>query len=55
LEDTSVDGKITLKWIFKKWDGVMDLTDLAQDREETGFCKCGNESSGSIKWGEWIS
>jgi hypothetical protein len=22
LEDPGVDGKITLKWIFKNWDGV---------------------------------
>jgi len=33
LEDASVDGRIILKWIFKKWDGCMDWFDLAQDRE----------------------
>ena len=28
-----VGERITLKWIFKKWrSGVMDRTDLAQDR-----------------------
>jgi hypothetical protein len=27
-----VDGRIILKWIFKKWDGGMDWIELAQDR-----------------------
>jgi len=28
-----VDGKIILRWIFRKWDGGMDWIDLAQDRD----------------------
>jgi hypothetical protein len=29
-----VDGRIRLKWIFKKWDGGgMDWIDMAQDRD----------------------
>jgi hypothetical protein len=24
LEDTVVDGRIILKWIFEKWDGRID-------------------------------
>jgi len=33
LEDPGVDGRIILKWIFRKWDGGMDWIDLAQDRD----------------------
>jgi hypothetical protein len=28
-----IDGKIILKWIFKKWDGEMNWVELAQDRD----------------------
>jgi hypothetical protein len=32
LEDPGVDGRIILKWIFKKWGG-MDWIDMAQDKD----------------------
>jgi hypothetical protein len=35
LEDPGIDGKITLKWILKKWigrGGDIDWIDLAEDR-----------------------
>jgi hypothetical protein len=48
LEDTGVDERIILKWIFEKLDGGMDWIYLAQDRdrwraldEPSGFIKCG--------------
>jgi hypothetical protein len=33
LEDPGIDGRIILRWIFRKWDGDMDWIDLAQNRE----------------------
>jgi hypothetical protein len=33
LRDPGVDGRIVLKWIFKKWDWGMDWIELAQDRD----------------------
>jgi hypothetical protein len=45
LEEPGVDGRIILRWIFRKWDvGAW-----------TGSrWKCGNETSGSIKRGEFL-
>ena len=31
LQDPGVDGRIMLRWIFKKLDGGMDWIDLAKD------------------------
>jgi hypothetical protein len=34
LGDPVVDGKMILRWIFRKWDvGGMDWSELAQDRD----------------------
>jgi len=36
LEDQDVDGRIILRWIFRKWDwggGSMGSIDLAQDTD----------------------
>jgi hypothetical protein len=33
LEDPSVDGRIILRWIFRKLGGGMDGIDVAQDRD----------------------
>jgi hypothetical protein len=34
LGDPGVDGRIILKWIFKKWDGGMHWIELSQDRDK---------------------
>jgi hypothetical protein len=31
LEDTGVDGRIIIKWMFEKWNGDMDCIAMAQD------------------------
>jgi hypothetical protein len=34
LEAPGVDGRIILRWIFRKWDvGYLDWIELAQDRD----------------------
>jgi hypothetical protein len=33
LEFSGIDGRIILRWIFRKWDEGMDRMDLAQDRD----------------------
>jgi hypothetical protein len=34
LEEQGVDGRIILKWIFRKWDLVMDWNYMAQNRDK---------------------
>jgi hypothetical protein len=55
VKDPCVDGRIILRWIFRKWDegawtGLMWL----RIRKVVGTCKCDNASSGSIKCGEFL-
>jgi hypothetical protein len=33
LDDPGVDGRILLRWIFRKRDGGMNCIDLPQDRD----------------------
>jgi hypothetical protein len=40
LEDPGLDGRIILKWIFKKWDVCMDWIDMAQDRDRWRAVVC---------------
>jgi hypothetical protein len=51
LGDPGVDRRIILKWIFKKWDWVMNWIELTQDRDK---CECGNEPLGSTKCWEFL-
>ena len=51
LGDPGVDGRIILRWIFRKWD-VGVWTESSWLRIGTG--DCGNETSGSIKCREFL-
>jgi hypothetical protein len=33
LEDPGIDGKVILRWIFRKWYGSVDCIDLAQEMD----------------------
>jgi hypothetical protein len=53
LEDGGVDGRIILRWIFKKRDGEARTGSIGRSIG-TGFCDRCNEPLGSIKCGEFL-
>jgi hypothetical protein len=54
LETPGIDGRIILKLIFRKCDEGMDWIDVSGQEHGAGSCECGNESSDSIKRGEYL-
>jgi len=55
LENSGVDGRIILRWIFRKWD-VRAWTGSIWFRIwiGDGACECVNKPSGSIKHSEFL-
>ena len=44
LEALTIDGSMTLKWIFKKWDGEHGLNCSGSGQAQVGSaCECSNE------------
>jgi len=55
LEDPGADGRIILRWIFRKWVGWHGLDwSVSGYGWVAGTCKRGNEPPGSIKCGEFL-
>jgi len=55
MQDPGVDGRIILRWTFRKSDGGMDWIELAQDRDRwRALVNSGNEPSSSIRCGEFL-
>jgi hypothetical protein len=55
LEDPGVDGRIILRWIFRKWDvGVWTGSSWLRIEKGGVHFECGNELSCSIKCWEFL-
>ena len=48
--DQDIDGRIILRWIFRKWEGVVGTGwSWLRYGQVAGACEYGNELLGSIK------
>jgi len=56
LKELGINGKIILKCMFKKSNGVGHGLDCGGSGygQVAGVCECGNEPLGSIKCGEFL-
>ena len=52
--DPDVDGRIILRWIFGKWEGVETGWGWLRIGTDGGTCEYDDELSGSIKCGEFL-
>ena len=53
--DQDVDGRIVLRWIFRKWEGVVGIGwSWLRIGSVGGRFEYGNELPGSIKCGEFL-
>ena len=53
--DPDVDGRIILRWIFRKWEGLWGLDGVGSGwGQVAGTCEYGDEPSGSVKCGEFL-
>jgi hypothetical protein len=56
LGDPDVDGRIILRWIFRKWEVVVGTGWSGLRIGTVGdTCGCGNELSGSINVGNFLT
>jgi hypothetical protein len=54
-KDPGVDGRIILKWFFKRLDWVAWIESIrVRIGKVAGSCEYGDEPSGSIKFGEFL-
>jgi len=55
LEIPRLDGRIILRWVFRKWYVKVWIGSIwLSIATGGGHYKCGNEPSGSIKCGEFL-
>jgi hypothetical protein len=55
IEELGFDATVIIKWIFKRWDGeTMTLSSWLSIGTCRGSYECGNETSGSIKFEEFL-
>ena len=55
FEDPGIDGRIILRWIFRTWSGGHGMDPSGSGLGHVaGSCECGNETSNSVKCGEFI-
>jgi hypothetical protein len=50
--DSDIDGRIILRWIFRKWEGVVGT---GWSWLRIGTCEYGNEHFGAITCGEFLN